>query len=113
MALALYTFGMLTALAEDPANDGFWELNHPIFKLVDQAEGLIARSGYASDRTQAFEVFRCIPGTIVKRVMVGPRRRFPFGPTWSRCFRSSTLAYTLQYSNAVGNGPKGHKGRLW
>lgn len=49
MALALYTFGMFAAPAEDPANDGFRELNDPIFKLVDQAEGLIARSGYASD----------------------------------------------------------------
>lgn len=49
MALALYTFGMFATLAEDPANDGFRELNDPIFELVDQAEGLIARSGYASD----------------------------------------------------------------
>ena len=49
MALALYTFGMFAAPADDPANDGFRELNGPIFKLVDQAQGLIARSGYASD----------------------------------------------------------------
>jgi Domain of unknown function (DUF3291). len=49
MPLALYTFGMFKARADDPANDGFRELNDPIFALVDQAEGLIARSGYASD----------------------------------------------------------------
>jgi hypothetical protein len=49
MALALYTFGMFSAAAEDPANDGFRELNDPILALVDKAEGLIARSGYASD----------------------------------------------------------------
>jgi hypothetical protein len=49
VALALYTFGMFAAPAEDPANDGFRDLNDPIFELVDRAEGLIARSGYASD----------------------------------------------------------------
>ncbi len=49
MPLALYTFGLFTASADDPANDGFRELNDPIFELVDQAEGLIARSGYASE----------------------------------------------------------------
>lgn len=49
MALALYTFGMFSAPADDPANDGFREFNDPIFALVDKAEGLIARSGYASD----------------------------------------------------------------
>jgi hypothetical protein len=49
MALALYTFGMFSAPAEDPANDGFRALNDPILALVDKAEGLIARSGYASD----------------------------------------------------------------
>jgi hypothetical protein len=49
MALALYTFGMFAKPAEDPANAGFYALNGPIFDLVDQAAGLIARSGYASD----------------------------------------------------------------
>ncbi|TGN44435.1 DUF3291 domain-containing protein [Paracoccus liaowanqingii] len=49
MALALYTFGMFAAPAEGPANDGFRKLNDQIFELVDQAEGLIAPSGYASD----------------------------------------------------------------
>lgn len=49
MSLALYTFGMFAKPAEDPANDGFYELNDRIFELVDRAEGLIARSGYASE----------------------------------------------------------------
>jgi hypothetical protein len=49
MALALYTFGVFLAPADDPANDGFRALNDPIFALVGKAEGLIARSGYAAD----------------------------------------------------------------
>lgn len=49
MPLALYTFGMFIAPAEDPVNDGFHALNDPVLQAVDQAPGLIARSGYASD----------------------------------------------------------------
>ena len=49
MPLALYTFGMFKRPAGDPANDGFYELNDPIFEVADGATGLIARSGYASD----------------------------------------------------------------
>ena len=49
MPLALYTFGMFAKPAEDPANDGFHALNDPVLELVDQSEGLIARSGYESD----------------------------------------------------------------
>lgn len=49
MPLALYTFGMFAKPAADPANDGFHDLNDPVFGVVDRAEGLIARSGYASD----------------------------------------------------------------
>lgn len=47
--LALYTFGIFARPAEDPANDGFRDLNDPVFATVDRAPGLIARSGYASD----------------------------------------------------------------
>lgn len=49
MRLALYTFGIFIQPAEHPANDGFHELNDPIFDIVDNSPGLIARSGYASD----------------------------------------------------------------
>ncbi len=45
----MYTFGVFIRSADDPANDGFRELNDPILNAVDQAEGLIARSGYAAD----------------------------------------------------------------
>lgn len=47
--MALYTFGMFEKPSDDPANDGFHALNDPVLRLVDRAEGLIARSGYASD----------------------------------------------------------------
>lgn len=49
MQLALYTFGTFARPSEDPANDGFHALNDPVMAEVDRAEGLIARSGYASD----------------------------------------------------------------
>ena len=44
--VALYTFGVFAAPSEDPINDGFHERNDPILAAVDQAPGLIARSGY-------------------------------------------------------------------
>lgn len=49
MPLALYTFGQFSRPADDPANDGFRALNDPVFRVADAAEGMIARSGYASD----------------------------------------------------------------
>ncbi len=49
MPLALYTFGIFAKPANDPANNGFHELNDAVLMLVDRSEGLIARSGYASD----------------------------------------------------------------
>lgn len=49
MPIALYTFGLFRKPAGDPANDGFYALNDRVFEEVDQAPGLIARSGYASD----------------------------------------------------------------
>ncbi|TNC74618.1 DUF3291 domain-containing protein [Rubellimicrobium roseum] len=47
--LALYTFGIFSRPADDPANDGFRERNDPIFAAVDATPGLIARSGYVTD----------------------------------------------------------------
>lgn len=49
MQLALYTFGIFRRPADHRVNDGFRALNDPVFASVDRAEGLIARSGYASD----------------------------------------------------------------
>jgi hypothetical protein len=49
MPLALYTFGLFSKPADDPANAGFHELSDIVLQAVDGAQGLIARSGYASD----------------------------------------------------------------
>ena len=49
MHLALYTFGQFIKPSDDTVNDGFHALNDPVLALVDRADGLIARSGYASD----------------------------------------------------------------
>lgn len=49
MPLALYTFGIFTERAGAPSNAGFHTLNDPVLASVDQAQGFIARSGYASD----------------------------------------------------------------
>ncbi len=49
MPLALYTFGLFIKPADDKSNDGFHQLNNPILELVDEAQGLIARSGYDGD----------------------------------------------------------------
>ena len=49
MPLALHTFGQFLKPSADPANAGFHALNDPVLERVDQAPGLIARSGYASD----------------------------------------------------------------
>lgn len=47
--LALYTFGQFIRPSGDPANDGFHQRNDPALAAVDQAEGMLGRSGYASD----------------------------------------------------------------
>lgn len=72
MALALYTFGMFRKPSSDPVNDGFHALNDPVFETVDRAEGLIARSGYASD-----------PGPSPWGAEVYPRFYIERGDGWS------------------------------
>jgi hypothetical protein len=47
--LALYTFGVFTRSANDPANADFHFLNDKILPQVDKAAGLIRRSGYDSE----------------------------------------------------------------
>ncbi len=44
--LALYTFGLFTRPAEDPANDGFHAVNDPIFERVRQADGFLGHATY-------------------------------------------------------------------
>lgn len=47
--VALYTFGIFIEPADHPNNAGFGERNDPIFRLVEHADGFIARSGYEDD----------------------------------------------------------------
>ena len=72
MLLALYTFGQFIRPADDPSNDGFRALNDPVFSMADAAEGLVARSGYASD-----------PGPLPWGAEVYPRFYDERGDGWS------------------------------
>jgi hypothetical protein len=49
MRLALYTFGMFRARADDPVNQGFRDRNDLNFRAAELSEGFIARSGYDGD----------------------------------------------------------------
>ena len=49
MKLALYTFGLFRASAEDPANDEFHERGIHVLEEIEQAAGFVARSGYDDD----------------------------------------------------------------
>ncbi len=48
-ALALYTYGVFRQPADHRVNTGFQRLNDPVFAAVDEAPGLIARSGYPDE----------------------------------------------------------------
>ncbi len=69
--LALYTFGIFSRPADDPANNGFHRRNDPVLALVDKAPGLIARSGYEGD-----------PGPKSWGVQVYPRFYVETGDGW-------------------------------
>jgi len=47
--LALYTFGVFIEPAEHPSNDGFHARNNGVLSAIEQAAGIIARSGYLGD----------------------------------------------------------------
>lgn len=104
MPLALYTFGMFRGPAGDPANDGFHDLNDPVFASVDRAAGLIARSGYASD-----------PGPRSWGAEVYPRFYRERGDGWSPATLSlwtdleSVVAFTYSGLHAVAL----RRGREW
>lgn len=49
MLLAVYNFGMFRSRAENPANQGFRDLEQPNFAAADHAPGFIARSGYGEE----------------------------------------------------------------
>ena len=47
--VALYTFGMFRAPAEDAVNQGFHDRNDRNFQAAESSEGFISRSGYADE----------------------------------------------------------------
>jgi hypothetical protein len=49
MRLALYTFGVFRARADDPINRGFHDRNDVNFRIFEISDGFIARSGYEGD----------------------------------------------------------------
>jgi Domain of unknown function (DUF3291) len=84
--LALYTFGIFSRPADDPANDGFHRRNDAVLALVDKAPGLIARSGYEGD-----------PGPLSWGVQVYPRFYVEAGDGWC----PSTLSVWKDMESAV------------
>lgn len=49
MRLALLTFGIFRAPAEDPVNQGFHDRNDAILEVAERSAGYIARSGYEDE----------------------------------------------------------------
>jgi hypothetical protein len=72
MLVALYTFGVFRAPANDPANQGFHSRNDRNLQAVEAAEGFVARSGYDGD-----------PGPESWGVQVFPRFYVERGDGWS------------------------------
>lgn len=110
MPLALYTFGQFIEPADSAANDGFRDLNDPVFARVDRAEGLIARSGYASD-----------PGPAPWGEEVYPRFYEDRGDGWSPATLSlwedmeSLFAFTYSglHAHALGRGREWFRKPEW
>ncbi|MBP0481740.1 DUF3291 domain-containing protein [Sagittula salina] len=104
MPLALYTFGHFIRPAEDAVNDGFRALNDPIFARVNRSEGLIERSGYASD-----------PGPQPWGAGVYPRLYEERGDGWSPASLSLWTdlesPYALTYSGLHAQALR--RGREW
>jgi hypothetical protein len=70
--LAVYNFGMFKLAASDPANQGFHDRSEPNLRAAEQAEGFIARSGYADE-----------PGPASWGEQVYPRFYVERGDGWS------------------------------
>ena len=49
MRLALLTFGVFRAPAEDPVNQGFYDFNDPILEAAENSVGYLGRSGYEGE----------------------------------------------------------------
>jgi hypothetical protein len=101
MLVALYTFGVFRAPANDPANQGFHARNDRNLLAVQTAEGFIARSGYDGD-----------PGPQSWGVQVFPRFYAERGDGWSPATLSlwrdlespMAFAYAGIHSEALSHG---------
>ena len=108
--LALYTFGVFREPAEDPANDGFHELNDRIVPIVDRAPGLVARSGYEDE-----------PGPPEWGTQVFPHFYVERGDGWSPSTLSlweapeaaMAFAYHGLHAEAVKRGREWHDAPEW
>lgn len=49
MKLALLTFGLFRAPAEDPVNQGFHDRNDAILEVAERSAGFLGRSGYGDE----------------------------------------------------------------
>ena len=101
MLVALYTFGVFRAPANDPANQGFHSRNDRNLQAVEAAEGFVARSGYDGD-----------PGPESWGVQVFPRFYVERGDGWSPATLSlwrdleSPMAFALHRGSWRGAEPR-------
>lgn len=102
--LALYTFGVFAARAEDPVNDGFYARNDPIFEVVDRAPGLLARSGYPDE-----------PGPASWGEQVFPRFYVERGDGWSPATLSlwCDIEHAMAFSYSGLHAEALRHGREW
>jgi Domain of unknown function (DUF3291) len=104
MRLALYTFGVFAARADDPLNRGFHDRNDVNLKNVDLSDGFIARSGYDGD-----------PGPACWGKQVYPRFYVERGDGWSPSTLSlwEDLASPMAYTYGGVHAEAMRHGREW
>ncbi len=104
MRLALYTFGVFAARAEDPSNRGFHNRNDVNLRNVDVSDGFIARSGYDGD-----------PGPACWGQQVYPRFYVERGDGWSPSTLSlwEDLASPMAYTYGGVHAEAMRHGREW
>jgi hypothetical protein len=102
--LALYTFGVFRAPANDAVNQGFHDRNDRNLIAVDLSEGFIARSGYDDE-----------PGPESWGAQVFPRFYVERGDGWSPSTLSlwKDLASPMAFSYAGIHAETLRRGREW
>lgn len=102
--LALYTFGVFRAPANDAVNQGFHDQNDINFLVAETSEGFIARSGYYDE-----------PGTVSWGEQVFPRFYVERGDGWSpsTLSLSKDLVSPMAFSYAGIHAEALRHGREW